>query len=288
MQKAGGQGDAALAVQIAAARAGEEQPLPRAGDGDVQEPPLLFQLVVVVGGAGDGEDVLLHADHEHHLELQPLDRMDGGEGDVVALVHVVGVRAERDLVEEIGEGRALVHAAELVDGVDKLVDVRLFVDALVRIVGVHGEDAAVVDDVADELVGALLRALDDQLFEEGAEGAHLLLAARVEGELVHVQHGVVHGEVVFGGVLFEHLDGARADAALGHVDDAGDRLAVEGVVDDAQVGEQVLDLLALVEAEAAEHLVRDAVFGKFLLVRAGERVDAHEHGEVGKAVALRA
>lgn len=59
-----------------------------------------------------------------------------------------------------------------------------------------------------------------------------------------------------------------------------------GVVDDAQIREQILDFLALVELEAAEHLVRHAVLGKFLLVCAGERVDAHEDGEVGKAVPL--
>ena len=212
--------------------------------------------------------------------------MDGGEGDVVGCVHVVGIRAQRDLIEEVCKGRPLVHAAELVYGVDELVDVRLFIDGFVGIVGIHGEDAGIVDDVAHQLVGAHLRALDDQLFEEGAEGAHLLFAARVEGEFVYVQHGVVDGEFFPAGVLFERFHRLCADAALGHVDDAGDRLAVEGVVDDAQVGEQVFDLLAFVEAEAAEHLVRHVVFGKLLLVGAGERVDAHEHREVGEGIAL--
>ena len=94
----------------------------------------------------------------------------------------------------------------------------------------------------------LLRALDDQLFEQGAEGAHPLLGSGVEGEQVDVEHGVVHGEVVVGGVRLERLHRLGADAALRDVDDAGDRLAVKGVVDHAQIGEQVLDLLALVEA----------------------------------------
>ena len=71
---------------------------------------------------------------------------------VAAVVHLVGIRAERDLVEEITEGRTLVHAAEFVDGIDKFVDIRFFVDALVRVVGVHAQYAAVVDDVAHDLV----------------------------------------------------------------------------------------------------------------------------------------
>ena len=213
--------------------------------------------------------------------------MDGGEGDVAALVHLVGIRAEGDLVQKVCQGGALVHAAEFIDGVDEFVDVRLFVDAFVRVVGIHAEDARAVDDLADELVRARLGAADDELFEERPERLHLLAAARGQGEGVYVEHGVVHGELVFGGVMFQHLDGLAADAALGHVDDAGDRLAVEGVVDHAQVGQKVFDLFAFIEAEAPEHLVRDAVLGKFLLVRAGEGVEPHEHGEVRKGVALR-
>ena len=161
--------------------------------------------------------------------------MDGRDGDVVALVHVVRVRTQRDLVEKIRQRRVLVHAAELVDGVDELVDVRLFVDALVRVVLVHGKDARIVDDVADELVRALLRALDDERLQQRAEPLHLRLAARVEGELVHVHHRVVDGEVVLARVFFEHFDGARADAALGHVHHPRDRLAVKRVVDDAKI-----------------------------------------------------
>ena len=112
--------------------------------------------------------------------------MDGGNGDVVRVVHLVGIRAERDLVEEIAERRTLVHAAKFVDGIDKFVDIRFFVDALVRVVGVHAQYAAVVDDVAHDLVGARLHSLQHEAFEECAERLHLLLAARVERQIVHI------------------------------------------------------------------------------------------------------
>ena len=47
--------------------------------------------------------------------------MDGGDRDVVALVHLVGVRIQRDLLEVIGERRLGVEAHELLDGVDKFI-----------------------------------------------------------------------------------------------------------------------------------------------------------------------
>ena len=68
---------------------------------------------------------------------------------------------------------------------------------------------------------------------------------------------------------------------LGEVDDAHRRLAVEGIVDEPQIREQILDLLALEELEAAEHLIGDAVRGKLLLERPRQSVQAHQNGEVG-------
>ena len=159
----------AFAVQIAALGTGEKQPFACAGDGDVHQPPLLFQFVGIDRRAGNGHDVLFQPRQKHRLEFQPLDRMDGGERHVFGLIHLVGVRTQSHLVQKVGKERVLVEFAEFVDGVDEFVDVRLFVDALVRIVGIHGKDAAVVDDVADEFVGAFVRALDDEVFQKIAE-----------------------------------------------------------------------------------------------------------------------
>ena len=77
----------------------------------------------------------------------------------------------------------------------------------------------------------------------------------------------------------------RADAAPGHVHDAREADDIERVVDEAQVGEHILHLAPLVEARAADELVRDGRADERLLQRAGLRVRAVHHGDV--AVAMR-
>lgn len=72
----------------------------------------------------------------------------------------------------------------------------------------------------------------------------------------------------------------RAEAALRHIDDAHEADRVERVVDDAQVREDVLDLLAVVELEAADHRVRDARAHERLLDDARLGVRAVEDGDV--------
>src|SRR6266567_1862895 len=51
---------------------GEEEPLPGPGHSYVAEAALLLHLGGVVQGADVGKEALLHADHEHYGELQPL------------------------------------------------------------------------------------------------------------------------------------------------------------------------------------------------------------------------
>ena len=84
----------------------------------------------------------------------------------------------------------------------------------------------------------------------------------------------------------ERLDarlGAVADAALGDVEDAPQAHGVLGVGEDPQVGEQVADLLALVEAHAADDLVRQADADEDLFEHTRLRVGAVEDRDVDRA-----
>ena len=71
-----------------------------------------------------------------------------------------------------------------------------------------------------------------------------------------------------------------AEAALGLVDDALEREVVGGLDDEAEVGEGVADLGALVEAEAADDLVGQADRDEALFELAGLELGADEDGGV--------
>ena len=85
---------------------------------------------------------------------------------------------------------------------------------------------------------------------------------------------------MFGGGAHELRDGRLADAARGIIDDALERLLVVGVDDDAEVGDDVLHLLALVERLSAIDAIRDALLPQRLLKDARLGIGAIEHGEL--------
>ena len=85
--------------------------------------------------------------------------------------------------------------------------------------------------------------------------------------------------------LGEHLDaglGAVADAAARGVQDAAQAHHVVRVGDHPQVGERVADLAPLVEAHAADHLVRQPDADEHFLEHPGLRVGAVEDRDVGR------
>ena len=76
----------------------------------------------------------------------------------------------------------------------------------------------------------------------------------------------------------QRIHHALADAARRHVDHAPQADVVVRVDDQLQVGERVLDFLALVEADAADDLVGDALAHQRVFNRARLRVGPVEHG----------
>ena len=145
-----------------------------------------------------------------------------------------------------------------------------------------GDQAAVErdggdDDVAERAPGAPLRAHG---LQAGAErGEPLARGVRAHaGERVRVGAG---GDQVAAVLLARGGDDARrgggADAAPRRLDGAPERLRVGRVGEQREVGERVAHLGALVQAEAAEHAVRDPGRGQRGLRRPGRVAGAGEH-----------
>src|SRR5690349_12827406 len=79
--------------------------------------------------------------------------------------------------------------------------------------------------------------------------------------------------------------GLVAEAALGQIDDAFEGEVVGGLADQAEVGDRIADLGALVEAEAADDLVGKADRDEALFELAGLELGADEDGDVVEAAA---
>ena len=82
------------------------------------------------------------------------------------------------------------------------------------------------------------------------------------------------------GSLHNLLDGGVANASGGIVDDASQRLLVVGIGHGAEVGNDILDLLALIKAETTIDAIRNAILAHLLLKGTALTVGTVENGEV--------
>ena len=84
----------------------------------------------------------------------------------------------------------------------------------------------------------------------------------------------------------EQLYTRGADATPGRVDDALEGKVVGRLVDEPQIGHRIPNFLALVEARAADHAIRQGERDKALLELAGLEAGAHQDRDAAQCVAL--
>ena len=211
--------------------------------------------------------------------------MYGGERDIIPVVHIVRIRGEGNLIEIIGQACVLVQTAIIVHGIDKFLDIRALVDALVRIVRVRLSHSRIHDDFFHKLVHGHALAVDNPLFYVVSKIKELLFRAARKAHFVQINERVIDGKLVFKRVILQGFHRFCADSALGEIDNSNERLAVEGIVDKPQVRKQVLDFFPFEEFKAAEHFIGEHVRGELLFKRARERVEPHKYRKIGIAIA---
>ena len=261
LDKAGDAVGRRAAEEHTLAGAREDEVLTRAGERDVAQAALLFHFVRLADAAQPREDALLAADDEHRRELQTLGRVHGHERDTVGrLVIVVEIRIERDLVEE---ARKRGIFGLLGKGDDVRLELLHVFDArsvLGRVLLLKGADiAAALHDQIIELVRRHSLGLLLQLLDQDGELAQTHLAALQFGICIGVADNVKEARLLLVRELQGRLDRARADAAGGRVDDARQAQIIVRRLDDAQIGQHILDLGAVKKARAADDAVWDTV-----------------------------
>ncbi len=249
------------AVDPAALGVAQVEPLHRPGDADVAEPALLGQLLGVEHRALRREQALLQAHHEHGGKLESLGAVQRHQLHAVAALGGLGLaglerrvrqerRQQRQVVLELGR-EALRRVDQLVEVLDAGLAARvLFLRVVLPQPGVldHAPDLLVQLEAGDPCGEALDQA------DEAGEGRRRPRRQDRQQRLRRVPQrraGAARG-------LPQPLERGLADAARRQVDDALEGHVVGAVLRQAQVGQRVLDLGALEEAQAAVHAVGDA------------------------------
>ena len=286
--------------------AADVEPFAGAGDAHVGQSPLLLQLAGVTQRAQVREDAVLEPGQEDDRELQPLGGVQGHQRDdpvaLVAVGDLVGVGHQRHPLEERLQRPRVDRLVRVGGGLGRLGDIGRVGDELaghrdqlgevldpglvLRVVGAleSGEVAAAGQHRLQHHVGRLphvdqqpqvvdhLHERLDRRHRPGGDARRLLDAA----QRLEVTDPVALGQRRHAGL------GPLADAALGGVEDAPQRDRVARVDQRAQVGERVLDLAPLVEADAADDLVGQADPDEHLLEHPALGVGAVEHRDVAR------
>ena len=260
-------------------------------DGHIEQPALFFEFAHRVGTHRRREDVLFEAHNKHRGEFQALCRVDGHQRHLIVRVSLIAVKVcqQRHLLQEVRQIDFIPHILflaalhEVLHAAEKLFEV-LLTGYILRVaprVDILA-DAGGHDDVVAQRIGILRIDAPYPALDELAERLNLRHRA-----LAHI-HGEQHG-------FLDHLpeahpiglrrldnltDGGVADTARRIVDDALEGLFIVGVGNQPEVGNHVLDLLALVETQSAVDAIRDIVPAHLLLKRPALRVRAVEDGKV--------
>jgi hypothetical protein len=212
------------------------------------------------------------------------------QGDPLAgRLHLVGVRDQRDRFEEAGQ--PALGLAELVLLGDRLqladvLDPALPLDGVVGLQLTHqpGEVPGLLHQHAR---AAALVHTGVQLVEHGDEIGDPAPLARAEPwDLAGAAQRLAERDLLLAGEALHRPLGGLADAAPRHVQHPPQADGVERVHNGLEVGQQVLDLAAVVELDAADDLVRQAGFDENLFQDTGLGVGPVEDHHLAVAVAL--
>ena len=144
-----------------------------------------------------------------------------------------------------------------------------------------GSDARGVDDVKSQVEGADIEQPRAEFENEVAK--RLEFAERALGELHPVLCGLFghcpQTDIVFARGGENLLLGGGADAARGIVHHAFEGFFVVEIGDEAEVGDDVLDLFALIERHATVDAVGDVVFAQGIFERTALYLGAVENGD---------
>ena len=281
-KEAGRTADRCAAVEHALVRAGDGQAALGARDSHIAQAALLLHLLRLADGAGAREQAVLRTDKIDLREFQTLGRVHRHHDDGVRrAVILLDVGIERDLLQKAAEARRIRILQIRQDGGTQLAHVletgaALHIALLLEHGGVARADEQLVVEFRQRHRAGKLRARLDQL----RELLQLALGPLQRGIGAGIAKHGIQRAALRRALALDDLERFAADAARRLIDDAAQAQIVRTVVDEAEIGQHVLDLRAVEEARAADDAIRDAVSLEGIFQRVRLRVHAVEHGEI--------
>ena len=268
LQEPAGRAVPGFPIHHALAGRREHQLLLGPGNAHIAEPPLLLHIRRVVGGDGHiaRKQPVLHSHQIHSRKFQALGTVKGHERHpLLGIVHAVNIRHQGHLLQKFIQGRGLAvlligrrliyqllnifHAGlgfHLALGLQLLTVARLLHNGLYQLLDGDSPPMYAVRELLHLLHKGLYlsRRLSDSRNLAGIFKTLKKAHAPLRGECRHPAHG------------------RRPDSPLWHIDNAQHGQIIHPVGNGPQIGQNILNLLSLVEIDTAHqpvgHIVKNA------------------------------
>ena len=230
-----------------------------AGDSDEEQAPLFFDVRFVIICSQQGQHSVFDPGDDHHGKFQALGRVQRHHADAVfLLVPAVDVSEDRGQLQEVGQRTLRMVSIVFNRGSKQLADVRL---ALLRFFVARFLEHALVAGLpqygAEDALDRFLPRLADLPVDLSEAVERLALTGGEEVVELLAEDDVEKSPAKLTCDALQAGDRSLAHAPRRHVDDSLEALAVPGVVKDSQEAEQILDLLAQEELDAANDGIGD-------------------------------
>ena len=266
---------------------GHVQSFPCAGNADIAKPTLFFHSRLIVSAACRREEIFFHAHHEHIRELKALGAMERHHCHCAAvLAHRIQIGNQRHVFKIIHESRMIGLILKFLYSTDKFADIFYAGTRLVAVfLGVLAFKARGVNHILHKFRQLHGLRHHRQAHHQLAELLYALFRAAVQ-RFWNIHAGRQKRHFLLCCVARQFVNRRIADGTLGHVDDAAHGNIIRRVNHHAQIRQNILNLFAVVEPEAAVDSVFDAGAHKRFFHHTGLRIGSVKHRKARSILAL--
>ena len=261
-------------------------------NGNIKQTALLLQLTER-GDNGTWEDVLLQTYHKDRRELKSLGGMNGHERHtgLVVIALAVEIGQQRNALQIIRKISLLLTSLlatflhKTLHSSQQLFQV-LLTGQILRITASRfiniGTNTTLLDDSVAQVEGIHARRLLHKTADHQPETLQLGKRSLVDSQTIMLGRGnnLPEAHMIVERTGSNLCHGRIADSTCRIVDDTLESLLVVGIRHETEVSDDILDLLALEEAESTINAIRNALFSELFLEASALGISTVEDGEI--------
>ena len=261
-------------------------------NGNIKQTSLLLQLTER-GDNGTWEDVLLQTYHKDRRELKSLGGMNGHERHtgLVVIALAVEIGQQRNALQIIRKISLLLTSLlatflhKTLHSSQQLFQV-LLTGQILRITASRfiniGTNTTLLDDGVAQVEGVHARRLLHKTADHQPETLQLGKRSLVDSQTIMLGRGnnLPEAHMIVERTGSNLCHGRIADSSSRIVDNTLESLLVVGICHKTEISDDILDLLALEEAESTIDAIRNALFSELFLEASALGIGTVENGEI--------